>query len=238
MHRAAASTRGAEDRDALERRVRALERASERADERVVALAKLVKTFRDDGIRDRQALREAIEGARRDVDDVRERMGARAGEGGGKGGGGGGENLESAAREAEARAEERRALTASVEAALAAFETRVDARIDRLAALVAEASAARAEDSARWREALEREREARRETRRVDVARENGRAREFRRERLDDGARDEARETVEMDGEVDENAEDASPSARAKPELEARRRRLRALYRELQEISF
>jgi len=226
------------DHDALERRVRALERASERADERVVAMAKLVKTFRDDGIRDRQALRDAIERARRDVDALRAREKAHAGESEGWDGGNGTARAARAAREAEARGEERRALTASVEAALAAFETRVDARIDRLAALVAEASAARAEDSARWREALEREREARRETQRVDVARGNGRTREFRRERVDDGARNGSSEMVEKDGEDDASEDDAPSPARAKPELEARRRRLRALYRELQEISF
>ena len=257
--------------DALERRLRAMEHAVERADHRTSTLAKLVKCAKDSEDEDREAMRETIERLRKSVECVRREREAveesREEE----------TRVRGVTREANANATNATADDASVERE--AFERRMDARVEKMMVML-EASARSASggsEVAALREELRLEREARRiETEtlaaRVDALSRAlasaegkvGRAHAY--ERVSDARRSCANGAARVrddggsrrvadgwnddddDGENDDDDEEhdgdendpkaSSTRSNARPELEARRRRLRALYRELQTLSF
>jgi hypothetical protein len=262
--------------DALERRLRAMEHAVEKADQRTSTLAKLIKCAKDSEDEQREAMRETIERLRQSVENARRERDA-----------------VEASREEETRAREVRELTAATASAKTragdddasaereAFERRMDARVEKMMTML-EASARSASgggEVAALREELRLEREARRnETEalavRVDAlsralanaeaklgrARGYERASDARRSYSNGAARardhggsrrgvggwnddedDDGREDEDEEDESDEDDPNASSKRsreNARPELEARRRRLRALYRELQTLSF
>jgi len=227
--RAARDAQARED-DARERRLRMIEMSVEKCHQRTHALAKLIKCAREED-------QEMISGAL----DVVERVRARVEDAGG-----------------DAR-EETRGGGASTTTTFdhAAFERRMDARVDRLLELVVNAvqrnatlvsaetmTTTRGEVDA-LREALRAEREARAR----DVERLTADVERLKRERADGACVEKERVTASVsardatrrdeDDASDEECEAAAAMTTSeRPELDARRRRLQALYRELQTLSF
>ena len=228
--RAARDAQARED-DARERRLRMIEMSVEKCHQRTHALAKLIKCAREED-------QEMISGAL----DVVERVRARVEDAGG-----------------DAREETRGGGGASTTTTFdhAAFERRMDARVDRLLELVVNAvqrnatlvsaetmTTTRGEVDA-LREALRAEREARAR----DVERLTADVERLKRERADGACVEKERVTASVsapdatrrdeDDASDEECEAAAATTTSgRPELDARRRRLQALYRELQTLSF
>lgn len=245
-----------------ERRLRAIESAIERADVRTNTLAKLVKCARDAEEEDAREVRAVVEKLR----DAVERRGGdgRARRGGDRVCDDDDDVDETNARR---RSFDARAAYEAFERRMDARldrlmeirggEVRVEPRVQepseetaRLRAEVKELKEAltreRAEREAdverleyeisTLREALLDARERRRE-RNVDAdvdvdGRRNGRR------TMDEMSRGTKDEDVRQSVTVDDDEIEATPTSNARPELEARRRRLRALYTELQTLSF
>ena len=232
--RAARDARARED-DARERRLRTIEMSVEKCHQRTHALAKLIKCAREE---DQETISEAL--------DVVERVRARVEDAGGVAG------------------EGRRGLGAETPTPTtptfdhAAFERRMDARVDRLMELVVNAvqrnatlvsaetrtTTTRGEVEA-LREALRDEREARAR----DVERLTADVERLKRELIDNVREERGRVTAsevvcnavrreENEDEAPDEECEAAPPSRRRPELDVRRRRLQALYRELQTLSF
>lgn len=246
-----------------ERRLRAIESAIERADVRTNTLAKLVKCARDAEEEDAREVRAVVEKLR----DAVERRGGdgRAPRGGDRVCDDDDDVDETNARR---RSFDARAAYEAFERRMDARldrmmeirggEVRVEPRVQepneemtRLRAEVKELKEAltreRAEREAdverleyeisTLREALLDARERRRE-RNVDVDVDVPTGRRNGRRAMDEMSRGTKDEGVRRSVTVDDDEIEATPTSNARPELEARRRRLRALYTELQTLSF
>jgi hypothetical protein len=246
-----------------ERRLRAIESAIERADVRTNTLAKLVKCARDAEEEDAREVRAVVEKLR----DAVERRGGdgRARRGGDRVCDDDDDVDEANARR---RSFDARAAYEAFERRMDARldrmmeirggEVRVEPRVQepseetaRLRAEVKELKEAltreRAEREAdverleyeisTLREALLDARERRRE-RNVDADVDAATGRRSGRRTMDEMSRGTKDEDVRRSVTVDDDEIEATPTSNARPELEARRRRLRALYTELQTLSF
>jgi hypothetical protein len=258
-----ARAREREETTMTERRLRAIEAAIERADVRTNTLAKLVKCARDADEEDAREVRAIVEKLR----DAVERRGGdgRARRGGDRVCDDDDDVDETNARR---RSFDARAAYEAFERRMDARldrlmeirggEVRVEPRVQepseetaRLRAEVKELKEAltreRAEREAdverleyeisTLREALLDARERRRE-RNVDVDVDAATGRRNGRRTMDEMSRGTKDEDVRRSVTVDDDEIEATPTSNARPELEARRRRLRALYTELQTLSF
>lgn len=242
-----------------ERRLRAIESAIERADVRTNTLAKLVKCARDAEEEDAREVRAVVEKLR----DAVERRG-----GDGSASRGGDRVCDDDETNARRRSFDARAAYEAFERRMDARldrmmeirggEVRVERAVEepseemtRLRGEVKELKEAltreRAEREAdverleyeisTLREALLDARERRRE-RNVDVDVDAATGRRNGRRTMDEMSRGTKDEDVRRSVTVDDDEIEATPTSNARPELEARRRRLRALYTELQTLSF
>lgn len=242
-----------------ERRLRAIESAIERADVRTNTLAKLIKCARDAEEEDAKEVRDIVE-------KLRDAVERRGGDGRAPRGGDRVYDVDVDETSARRRSFDARAAYEAFERRMDARldrmmeirggEVRVEPRVQepseemtRLRAEVKELKEAltreRAEREAdverleyeisTLREALLDARERRREMNvdlDVPTERRNGRR------TMDEMSRGTKDEDVRRSVTVDYDEIEATPTSNARPELEARRRRLRALYTELQTLSF
>lgn len=244
-----------------ERRLRAIESAIERADVRTNTLAKLVKCARDAEEEDAREVREIVE-------KLRDAVERRGGDGRTPRGGDRVYDDDVDETNARRRSFDARAAYEAFERRMDARLDRMmeirggEGRVERPVQEPSEEMARLRGEVKELKEALTRERaereadverleyeistlrealldaRERRRERNADVDVDASTGRRNGRRTMDEVSRGTKVEDVRRSVTVDDDEIEATPTSNARPELEARRRRLRALYTELQTLSF